>query len=370
MKNFFHSKLAEIRLKPISMVLRRALCTAIAVFIAVVCDRYFSSLQKFWVCLTTVLVLQMTIRTSFRQEVLRLFVILTSVFILSLVYLNIHQDVVRDTLMIAIFVTGCFLHGFYQVKRNGFSPPLMIAFLALMMLVPYADSPHLIYDRLHDVMIGGVIGVVAGLLIFPGRPDVDFRTGIIPILDHYSLYLQVIAELLFRETDSEKKSQEIKVTIEKYLHARRAFFPDWVYEPGFNPNLRLGHRHFLARIEQVGEILFAMHYVARFPIDPALLEKLYEPIMQCITDAKKVLSNVGIVLNQAVLSAAASELPEDILNLQEAFRREVPLPLELLDMSPDYMHLAGFIYDLSDLQIVLSILSESLRGYISNEENS
>jgi hypothetical protein len=280
--------------------------------------------------------------------------------------LKMRHVLVRDIFVVAVFVAGCFIHGFYPAKRNGFSPPLMVAFIALMMLVPDSASSHLVFERMHDVMLGGMIAVVASLLIFPGRPDVDFRTGIIPVLEDYNNYLSAIAALLFKEPDAENKSQEIKIHIENYFHTRRAFFPDWVYEPGFNPNLRVGHRHFLARVEQIGEILFAMHYVARFPIEPALLEKLYEPIMQCISDAKKLILNVTIVLNHASLKTSESDLAEDILNLHEAFQREVPLPLELLDMSPDYMHLAGFIYDLSDLQKVLSILAESLRAYISN----
>lgn len=350
---------------PESLVTRRAICTAIAMFVAVLTDRYYSMLQGFWVCLTTILVLQMTVRSNFRIEALRFFVIFASVFFATILVLTIHQPVVLYSVIVLVFVVGCFLHCIYANRSSGFSPFLMVALLTLMMLVPYTPIPDLLFARLHDVVLGGLIGMIAARVIFPMRADIDFRMGIIPLLTGYSDYLSAIGDVFFQEQSAEKSADEKKSATENIFQTRRPFFPEWVYDVGFNSNLREGHRHFLLRVEQIGEILFALHHHARHPIEPSLLDIVRKPVLRCILDAKSSIADIVVVLEKADFKSTYADFATDVNELENIFNTKIAMPFELADTAKDYMQLAGFIYDIKDLQQVLAKLEEALRDYIS-----
>jgi hypothetical protein len=356
------------RLYPESMIIRRAICTAVAMFIAVITDRYYSMLHEFWVGLTTVLILQMTIRTSFRVEVVRYLVIIASVAFGTLLVLYIPTTYIVDGIIVTVFVLGCFLQSMYPAKNSGFSPPFVIGLVTLLMLVPFAREGNILFARLHDVVLGGFIGVLAGLVIFPARPDIDFRIGVVPILKGYSEYLVAVTKLFFQEPNAAQVADDKKAEMEITLQARQVFFPDWVYETGFTENLRQGHRHFLLRVEQLGEILFAMHYQARYAVNADLLDQIREPIMRCIGDATRLIDDLCVVLDKADLKTSYHEFAENVLALENMFNTKIAIPYELTDTSKDYVHATGFIYAIKDLQQVLSRMEEALRGYISRIE--
>jgi hypothetical protein len=194
---------------------------------------------------------------------------------------------------------------------------------------------------------------------------VDFRVGVIPVLRAYSLYLSAITQLLFKAEDGEEIANKKKIAIEKVLQSRQAFFPAWVYERGFTASLQKGHRHFLLRVEQMGQVLFAMNYHARFTIDPALLERLRESILRCVDSAKVSINDLITVLNEAEVTTASSEFKGELKILEDIFYAEMAMPFELIETSTDYIHTVGFIYGLKDLQRILAQLEESLRAYLS-----
>src|SRR6266404_2829983 len=84
------------------LIIRRALSTAIAIFIAVLADRYYSMLNEFWTPLTTVLLMQMTIRINLRTALLRFVVIVFSVILGSFIFLTINEQTVTDVLIVII----------------------------------------------------------------------------------------------------------------------------------------------------------------------------------------------------------------------------------------------------------------------------
>ncbi len=355
---------------PQTLVLRRALCTAIAVCVAVFVDRYYSILHEFWVGVATVLVLQMTVRTNLRQEILRFIVIMAAVLVGSLIMYFLPLSIYLTVFLIFLFITGCFMHNYFPARAHGFSPALMVALIMLLMLVPFLLNGNILFDRLHDVVLGGAIGMVAGLIIFPGRADVDFRVGVIPVLRAYSLYLTAITELLFQAEHAAQNADLKKVIIEKALQSRQIFFPSWVYEKGFPASLRAGHRHFLMRVEQLGQVLFAMNYAARYAVTPALLDKFRAPLLKCVEDFKSTITDLITVLNKAELTTVSAAFADDVIFLENKFESEMAMPFELAETSPDYMHMISFIYGLKDLQEITGKLEESLRPYISHLENS
>jgi hypothetical protein len=348
-------------LKPQSLSVRRALSAALGIFVAVILDHYFSKMQECWVPLSALIMMQMTIRTSLRLALQRFIVIILAVFVGSVVAQLINDHLIMNILVVATFVMACYLHERYYFRARLLSVPLIVAVVVLIMLAPFPVT-HVLYPRMQDALLGGVIGLVSGLLFFPGRADVDFRTSIITILQAYKNYLLAIADVLFQEGgEANEHIKAKKMEVERVLQIQRAFFPDWVYEAGFNVALREGHRHFLVRTEQAGEILFALQHVARYQINAELLDKLRQPIMHSVEQTRVIIEALVTLLDLKKLEEPLPDFAEDMHALEDFFHKTVALPLELLDISQDYVHLAAFIYDLKDLQKMLLKLAEALR---------
>lgn len=343
------------------LLLRRSISTAIGILVAVLCDIFFSHLHEFWVSVTTILVMQISIKLSLRLAMQRFVAVIASVALSTMVFMYLPMTIAQ-LFCLLIFFIGSYLYYLQKNQHGILSSPLIIALVFLIMLAPYTQFHQALFYRLQDVLLGGVIALLAGLLIFPGRSDVDFRLGVIPILEAYQRYLPAVVHLLWRQPQSLLQAQEQKHEVERVLQTQQAFFPDWVYETGFNVALRQGHRHFLMRVEQVGEILFAMHHAARNALPEELLQQLREPLQKSVDDSLVLLQNLILILNLKTPNQASPDLTTANAELEEFFHRAVPLPLELLEMAPEFIYLAGFIQDLRDLQSTLLRLAEALRA--------
>jgi uncharacterized membrane protein YccC len=346
--------------QPEAPVIRRALSMAIAVFVAVLIDRYYSVLQEFWVPLIAILVVYMTVQMNFRQSLQRVLVIVGTVFCASSLSGWMDQPVLTDVIVVAIFAIGYGFHHTSLTKGHTVSIPLLIAVVVLMVLIPFPSSSTL-FPRMHDVVLGGIVGVVAGLLIFPAQPDADFRKGVIPVLQAYNDYLLAIMELLFRLPKAELVAQQAKYRVELVLQVQQEFFPEWVYDAGFNPALQQGHRHFLIKIEQLGQVLFAMHQIARHAIDAKLLEEFRESIQHYVEQARGLMVLFVARLNLEKIDKPMTDFSEEIVTLEKTYRNVIQVPLELLDTSQDYIDLAALIFDLKNCQNILLRIAEALR---------
>jgi uncharacterized membrane protein YccC len=343
-------------LQPQSLALRSALSTAVGIFLAVFVDRHYSLLQACWVPLVALLVMQRTVRPALQNFL----VISVSVVIGSIIFSAIHPKIIATLGMVTVFMVACYGHARSTVSSSGMTAPLLVGVVMLMLLVPSA-SEQLVYARMHDVVLGGALGILSGLFIFPSRADVDFRQGVIPVLNASREYLLAIMGLLVNPENSQNVVQEKKHALEKVLQTQQALFPEWIYAPGFNLALQQGHRHFLLKVERIAQILFAMHYAARQTFDPELLAAVQQPLKQCMFEAEKWLAAIVTVLDLGKLQSPVSDLEEDILALEDAFKQQGSVPLELADEVPDYLYFSAILFNLKDLQKVLLKLSEALR---------
>jgi uncharacterized membrane protein YccC len=346
--------------QPEAQIIRRALSMAIGVFAAVLIDHFYSVTREFWVPMIAFLVIYMTVHLNLRQMLERVLMIFFTVACASWLCRSINQQVIIDVMVVLVFIVGYGLHANSLARGNAISIPLLVAIVVLMMLIPFPSS-MLLYARMHDVVLGGIVGLAASLLVFPGRPDVDFRKGVIPVLQAYREYLVAIIDLLFREPDAEKNAKAMKVRVEQVLQVQQAFFPDWVYDTGFNPELQQGHRHFLIKIEQLGQVLFALHQIARHAIDVTLLEEFREPILHYVAQTERLMALFVARLNLQKVDEPVSDYTEEIAVLEKTYRKVIQVPLELLDTSQDFIDLAAFIHDLKDIQKILIKIAEALR---------
>ena len=290
-------------------ILRRALGGALAVVVAVFCERYYGQAHYLLIPAVAIFIIQFRLYANVNQAF--------QLFLATIV---------------AIFI-----------------------FLAITWLSPQ----HLdIYVFMHDAIFGGLIGIAARVLFFIDALAGDFRQRIVVVLRAYSDYLGAIGNLLLREPDAAAVCERKKVKVENILLAK---FPDWVYQHGFNPVMQQGHRHFLVRVEKLGETLFAMNFAARQPIDADLIEDFREPILQAIAGAKEIMAAMITRLLTEKFEKPVTDLVSEIIELEKTFRLIIDIPYELLDSSKNALVLSAFIYDLKDLRMNLIKIAEALR---------
>lgn len=224
----------------------------------------------------------------------------------------------------------------------------------------HVDSFALFYARLYDITFGAVIGILANLLLFPIKPDKEFRNNVIPLLQAYKSYLFSIIDLLFHPENTAQAEQQ-RWEVEKKLQTQHAFFPEWVYEKGLSLSLQPGYRHFLIMTERLGQILFSMHYLAKHDFPKELLSSFQAPFLNYIAQTEKIFAALIMVLSLQQRPKAVGDLSDELGELDQMLKKTVPLSVELLDISPNYIKLAALIENLRDFRSTLIQLGWAVR---------
>lgn len=347
-------------------LLKQAFRVAITVLITVLVGHYYSLSEKFWLPLSALLVMQTPTGSSLHHGLRRYLVIGCSIIIGSLCVLLIKQKIILDVVLALVFASGCFIA---MMQANYFSrlPILFLSVLIFLIAViepvssEYLTSMHFIYVRAADITLGAAIGLIANLVIFPNQPDVEFRQRVIPIINAYSDYLIAITNLILCQPDAEKSieiANEKRILVETTVQNQ---FPEWVFEYGFNIQLRQGHRHFLITLERINQILFSMHHAARYVFETRTRHMLGGLLRDCTSKATQMFMAVVSTLELKNLKEGIEDFDQDIDQLEQTFQTSVAPSIELLDFSDEYMNLAAFIYDLKDLRKTLLKLLEALR---------
>ena len=145
------------------------------------------------------------------------------------------------------------------------------------------------------------------------------------------------------------------------LELQLLMLPDWVYAPGFDSGLQTGYQFFLVKLEQISDVLFALHHLARLACDPELIEQMQGSFERVTEKIDQFFQSISQVLDLQKLKQDIDTFESEMIELEKQFNIVVPLSLELLDLKPEYVSLAEFIYCLKDLRIFLLKLGEALR---------
>jgi hypothetical protein len=343
-----------IVLQPLNkmLMMRRALGSVLALLVALVCDHFYADTQYLWIPLITVLILLVSYDADIKQILQTFLIVVLSVLISAWISKKIHNISSLFVVATTCFILCCLLEQmFYSFL---FMP---VACVLMLLVTPlYGDAD--LYALMHDVIVGGIIGVIARSLFYSGTLVTDFRQRAVMLLNGYTHYLTAIGEVMLQQPDAAQHCAQQKVAVENLLQTE---FPHWVYQRGFSPMLQQGHRHFLVRLEQIGEILFAMNYAARQGVTPDLLQELADPIAQSIAGVKTIIAALMVRLDTENFDKPVSDLHDEIKQLEDKYRQLIALPLELIDTSPDALTLTVFIYGLKDLQKNLIKIAEALR---------
>jgi hypothetical protein len=338
------------------LTLRRAFGAAFIIFIAVYLSHQFSLAEEFWVTTTAMLVMQTAVGLTARQSLQRFIVILLSLLIASFFVYYLSNETILSWVAILFFTFCVYFSLANKLNRSQVNIPLMIGIIVLVaMIIPF-PSFNLLKLRIIDVVTGGVLGLLGSLLIFPVRADVEFRREAVPLLNAVSDYLSAIIYYLY-DHSLEKELTNKKINLEEAWEN----FPDWVYETGFTSVLQQGHRHFLVRIEEIRQILFTLNHLARYEYDQELLKKFRGSMQSYEAQMKKVIQHIITVLRSGKPTETVEDLSDTFEKIEKKFRTLMPYSLEILEINPDYVYLANFIFELKQLGEMIMILTGTLR---------
>lgn len=332
---------------------RHAVSVGCAVFLAALVNDYYSFSHECWTLLAAFLVSQTTRGTPLRQGQYYFMIIMIAILFSSLVFMWIQKPVATYAVTGIIFILGSFTAFLNRPLLNKMY--FLILLFPLVMLIANMMPIHteqLLYMRLADVVIGGVIGIVCGQIIFPVRFDREFQQGLVPLLRAMLDYSKVLAENL-QHGKCESRLEAAKLRIENALQTTQGMYPEWVYEVGFNPGLRSGFRFFLVNLERVSDILFSLDYLVNSGLDVQSMQELSRSMEDVLHKNAELIMALIDYFDNKKITPSKSDFTSDIVALENTLHQKVPGSLELLDISPDYIKMTALVRDVKDLRELL-----------------
>jgi hypothetical protein len=366
-------------------ILKQAYSCGVAVFVATIVAYYFAFSEPFWMVLAAFFVMQTTVGSAVRQG-LQYYLVLVGSLILGALLKVVFPNAI--ILLISVILILSLSQGFlknsvkiilnrrtneFSTWKDAFFVPdgfnafhafsyLMICTILLLSQFVSSVTPKVMYFRVYDLTLGATIGVIINLLIFPTRVDVVFRKTIMPTLVVYSSYLHAVGQLFFKKPDAASSALQQKIRLEKIFQMQASFFPAWVYEPGLSLTLQSGHRHFIIMVERIGEILFALHQIAKYSWSPDWSARLEAPVTNYFSAVETVFRGLITVLSLQTLSETVSDLKEELIAVEKEIQALLPQSLDLIEMSEEFILLIAFGEQLKDLRITLLNLGNALRS--------
>lgn len=339
----------------VSVAMGRAVRAAVIVFIGMFIGHYFFHQQAFWIPAIALFMVQTVIGLTMHKGLQWLLAIVLGVMLASYLVFCL-QNVWLISLLAILFLTIMSYFSIAQFSRTRIPIELLIAVIIIGTLIFPSVSVQMIHARTFAIMLGGVIGLAGSILIFPTPVDVAFRKKMILLLALSSEYFSAILASVFDHT-LETKTSNAKHQLEENWKK----FPAWIYDAGFIPVLQQGHRHFLVRMEQMRQILYSLHYLARYRYDERLLQPLQEPMQRYLEKVDKLFQAVISVLMLQTLSEGVEDISESFYALEDRFNEILPFSIEGLEVKQEYVSITQLIDELKELGKIVLILAQALR---------
>jgi len=195
------------------------------------------------------------------------------------------------------------------------------------------------------IFIGVTLGFLINLFLVK-KTSVLFRKFAVNTLKKYQDYFSAIMQ---------KKSLEMN------LESVWLAWPFWANHNRFDIKLRPGYDFFLQKINQIGDVLFALNYLSSQLKGNNTFLLLEKNLLQCEKDLDQFFS---LLIRATDLIDPLVDLPDikdGLISLENKFREIAPYTIESLDLQPDIVLLASFICSLEDLHWLLHKLAETLQ---------
>ena len=340
-----------------SHLFRRAFRVALAIFIATWISHYFSKTEEYWIATSALMVMKTSLGAPLREHLIRFIVILVCVFFSSLVLAATHDIIFSVLLTVTFLVIWALLAVSFELEPTVLSPPLLIAAILLVAILSPYDSSMVVYNRVHDITTGALVGTLIGLLILPERIEVIFRNNIVAILTLYSSFFSMIIAKILQD---EYSPLEEKKLMSAMMQSPRNT-PDWVYHSAFNPGLKKSYCYFLSTVIQVSDALFSLHYISKL-----LSTEIVMPLDQVIKQYSKTTQQLfDLIISKMkdeslVIDFSTSDFSNDVIELEKQLQEHFPMSLEFLSVSKESAFLAAYVRDLRELRMTLIRLAEGV----------
>lgn len=333
---------------------RHTMQAVLAVAASMTLGHYIDAENLVWAVLGTLIVVQTSRGTPAHQGLKSLFMMATAViagFVLSKYVVQLEFFMIM--MMGAIFFCSLRLMQRppenYQVLLQWLMPPLVMIVAALWP----ANDEMMVANRLTMVAAGGALGIFSSLLILPVRPYWEFSLGLTPILSALIQYSGELEKFMLSDRVT-NKLLEVKLTkIEDVLCSPRNEYPEWVFETGFNRNLRSSFRYVLVQLDRVTEAFFSLDYHVRQEMDPELLAELAPHLAQVLSRNNELLKVIRAFFAGEIVRNDNANFTSDITDVYQSMRNVLPASVELLDVSTDYLNLAALARDVIDIREML-----------------
>lgn len=333
---------------------KRAMSISIAVTLAFVAGYYIDAQQAFWAGISALLVSQTSRGTPARQSFHMLFLIL--VFALVALWLQTLAIARFDLILISSGLFA-FFAGFIMLRQPEiFRVTLMWVAPAMVFLIavlwPQPQSGR-VMDSLMQILAGGGIGMFASLLLFPVAPYREFSKGLLPIIDAMTGYARELHNDFLDQKDHQASLEKRIKHIETIMLSQQNQYPEWVFENGFNRNLRAGFRYVLVQLEYITEGFISLDYHLRQPLDKDLLADVSKELAEVAEKNAHLLQVLREYFAKSQFEDKHENFTHDITSLQNAMHAVLPGSVDLLDMSQDYVTLSAIARNLIDMRELL-----------------
>lgn len=221
----------------------------------------------------------------------------------------------------------------------------VLVFGVAMLLPPYTMQEA--HAKAVGIVVGGVVGILVQAFVLPIDFYYEFSQGVTPLLRALHRFTALFRDKRMMQVDTR--------AIEQALIEKPYSYPEWVYDVGFNPGLRAGFRYFLVNLERMTEIVFSISYLAHRGVDPELYVDCAQAFNDVMSKNEELLQSLLAYFSDKKMCYLDSEADytSDVTVLEAELRRLVPVSLELLDMSTDYIVLTALARDLKDMRELL-----------------
>lgn len=331
---------------------RQGLVAGLSVLLSYVFGHYLWPDQTMWLVLAALLVMH-TSRSAVLSQALLVITLAVAAVLLAYMlpcWLNIYLVFGINIIIALIVVIALTARRPMSVKNTYFIALFPVVFIIAQAFL--LDDTWQCRDRAIALCLGGLIALICRYVFLPTNLYQEFKVGFLPVLNALIDYSRTISTVVNDGQLEHTQLHRAKIQLENALQERNGY-PEWVYEFGFNPGLRSGYRYFLINLERVIDLYFAVGYLFRS-------ELLRDDLQGILTELRSVLEKNTQLIQIIVEYFSSGEYVDlgadfvsDMTALENMVRELIPLHLDLLDISPNYLLLTALVRDVKDVRYVL-----------------
>jgi hypothetical protein len=328
---------------PIKRVFNLIITTMAAIVVVIV----FKINNPLWLVLSCILTCYCVHGRSFRHGLHAIVLMLLTIAVVSWIFQWKIAVAYHDAILCGVFLFSSFFV-FKKTSQNYMADLIFTGVVGLFFALLFSGTIILPECGL-DIMLGGIIGLIGGYIIFPLKLYSELTRSLLPILRELIDFSEVQRFYFYEKNKIEKQKYNLQSL---FIHSENNY-PEWIYEPGFNPALRSGFRYFLTKLEHLIELFYAIDlclFDERLEWNSSILEN---EIKTVIEKNQELLSIIYNYFSNNSMSDTASDYMNDIIDLEKKLQQNVPTQLELLDMSPSYIGLTSLVRNLKDTRNIL-----------------